>query len=143
MAFSISSVFTPAEIAVSISAQLVNERAALAEKDEFEVLPQTNVDPDFIGFMAGSDEPKALLTVIESGGSTPVKPGAVMAVNRLGQTFGTIGGGCSENEVLGTARHMIGTGEKRAVFIDMSNDVAEDEGMVCGGHMTVLIEDMQ
>ena len=37
---------------------------------------------------------------------------------------------------------MIGSGEERSVMIDMSNDVAEEEGMVCGGKMKVLIRDM-
>lgn len=36
---------------------------------------------------------------------------------------------------------MIGTGTYRLVSIDMSGEVAESEGMVCGGVMTVLIED--
>ena len=52
------------------------------------------------------------------------------------------GGGCSENAVLMDACRMIGTGGKRCVTIDMSNDVAEEEGMVCGGQMKVLIEDV-
>ena len=39
------------------------------------------------------------------------------------------------------ARKLMGTGKSEVVEVDMSNDVAEDEGMVCGGHMRVLIED--
>ena len=65
-----------------------------------------------------------------------------MAVDRSFQTVGTIGGGCSENAVLKDAYHLIGTGKQRSITIDMSNDVAEEEGMVCGGQMKVLIKDV-
>jgi xanthine dehydrogenase accessory factor len=36
---------------------------------------------------------------------------------------------------------MIGTGKYKIVFIDMTGEVAQEEGMVCGGTMKVLIED--
>lgn len=39
------------------------------------------------------------------------------------------------------ARKIIDTGESCVIEIDMTNDVAADEGMVCGGTMRVLIED--
>jgi xanthine dehydrogenase accessory factor len=65
-----------------------------------------------------------------------------MAVGPDGSTVGTIGGGCGESAVLQAARRLIGTGQRRLVTVDMSNDVAEEEGMVCGGQMTVLLEDI-
>ena len=71
-----------------------------------------------------------------------MKSGAMMVVDRLGLTAGTIGGGCSEHAVLTEARHLIGTHTRKCVDVDMSNDVAEMEGMVCGGRMRVLIEDI-
>jgi xanthine dehydrogenase accessory factor len=40
------------------------------------------------------------------------------------------------------AVRVIGTGQRRCVSVDMSNDTAEEEGMVCGGRMKVLIEDV-
>ena len=45
--------------------------------------------------------------------------------------------------VLTEARHLIGTPRSKCVPVDMSNDVAEEEGMVCGGQMTVLIEGIE
>ena len=65
-----------------------------------------------------------------------------MAVTEEMQTKGSIGGGCSESAVLHEARKLIGTGESRTVTIDMSNDVAGEEGRVCGGQMKVWIADM-
>ena len=84
----------------------------------------------------------ALVTLTDSHGSAPRKAGAQMLVGAAGQLAGTIGGGCSENAVLMEACCLIGSGKRRCVTVDMSNDVAEEEGMVCGGQMKVLIEDL-
>lgn len=132
---------TPAEIAISICAQLVEHRRKCEIAEPREVLEQKNVDIDMVEFLAEDRGEKALMMVLESGGSTPVKPGAMMAVDFIGNTYGTIGGGCSESAVMGRARELMGTGMSEVVQVDMSNDVAEDEGMVCGGYMRVLIED--
>ena len=133
---------TPAEIAVSICAQLVEHRRALPETEyPGTLLEQTNSDLSAIRYLAENAEPKALLLVLTSTGSTPVKSGALMAVNKLGTGCGTIGGGCSEAVAMQRARKIIGTGESCVIEIDMTNDVAADEGMVCGGTMRVLIED--
>ena len=105
------------------------------------LLDQTNSDLSAIRYLAESGEPKALLLVLTSTGSTPVKSGSLMAVNRLGTGYGTIGGGCSEAAAMQRARKIIGTGGSCVIEIDMTNDVAADEGMVCGGTMRVLIED--
>lgn len=94
------------------------------------------------GKPAEDDSPKALLTVYETRGSTPVKSGAMMTVDKLLRTVGTIGGGCSENAVMRAAHDLIGTGGKRCVTVDMSNDVAEEEGMVCSKQIKVLIENV-
>ena len=37
--------------------------------------------------------------------------------------------------------HIIGTGRYKLVDIDLTGDVAESDGMVCGGTMRVLVED--
>ena len=50
-----------------------------------------------------------------------------------------LGGGCSEHAALLQAHRLIGSGAQRCVHVDLSNDVAADEGMVCGGQMDVLI----
>ena len=45
-------------------------------------------------------------------------------------------------EVLRKAFRMIGTGETRLFTLDMSNEVAADQGMVCGGQMLVYVADL-
>jgi xanthine dehydrogenase accessory factor len=131
---------TTAEIAVSIAAQLVEYRRGRGKEDG--CLKMKNTDDALVNYLC-SEENYVLALVLEAKGSTPVKDGAIMAVNALGQTYGTIGGGCSEAEIITIARQMVGSGDKKTVWVDMTNDVAENEGMVCGGTMRVLIESVE
>ena len=134
---------TVKEIAISIVAELIACRRENVKRHTQEtVLAMEDIDLPLLEFLANDDAPKTLLTVFETSGSTPVKSGAMMTVDRNFQSLGTIGGGCSENAVMMDAYRLIGTGERRCVDVDMSNDVAEEEGMVCGGRMKVLIEDV-
>ena len=131
---------TPAEIAVSICAELVQHRRSHPADENEAVLERTDTNFELLRFLAGNCVPAALMTVISTMGSTPVESGAIMVMDELGRTIGTIGGGCGEAEVMTAARRLIGTGQTRVVEVDMSNDIAEEEGMVCGGRMRVLVE---
>ena len=134
---------TVKEIAISIVAELIQcRRSGLDRRSKETRLAAEDIDLRLLEFLACGDVPKALLLVYETSGSTPVKSGAMMAVDKVGRTVGTIGGGCSEGAVMNDARRMIGSGAQRSVTIDMSNDIAEEEGMVCGGEMKVLIADV-
>ena len=66
-----------------------------------------------------------------------------MVVDKAGRTFGTVGGGCSEGEALVKAAQIIGTERSEMITVEMTNEVAADEGMVCGGTMKILIEDLK
>lgn len=82
----------------------------------------------------------ALITIVATRGSTPRKTGSKMLMFRNGRTIGTIGGGCGEAEV--KRQVLIAFDEQRPQLytINMQNDVAADEGMVCGGIMEVFIQ---
>ncbi len=133
---------TTAEIAVSICAELIQERHKRYVKPRENELTQTNVDYNLLHYLATADEPRALVTVLSSTGSTPVKSGSMMAVNALGHVAGTVGGGCGEAAAINKARRIIGRDDQAVLHIDMSNEVAADNDMVCGGTMTVLIENI-
>ncbi|MCD8126713.1 MAG: XdhC family protein [Clostridiales bacterium] len=102
---------------------------------------RSDLDLDILDYLAVSREPKAIVTVMQTKGSTPRGAGAKMAVSPRGDITGSIGGGCSEGAMIRDAIDIIGTGTYKAMLIDMTGDVAESEGMVCGGTMLVLIED--
>ena len=131
---------TPAEIAVSILAELIAARHALPAGEG--VLPQQNTDLDALRFLRDDSHPAALLLVLSTKGSTPVKGGALMGTDKLGNNAGTIGGGCGGNQAILAARRLMGTGKSQVVTVDMTGEVAAMEGMVCGGTMDVLIEDL-
>lgn len=130
------------EIAVSIAAELIQcRRQDTPRRSGSTTLITEDVNLPLLEALVHDPTPKALLVVLETSGSTPVKSGAMMTVDKNLQLTGTIGGGCSENSALREAVRMIGSGEQRCIDVDMTNDVAEEEGMVCGGHMKVLIQD--
>lgn len=132
---------TPAEIAIAIMAEIISYKRMPGKA--LHPVNSSDLEPDMISYLAKDEEPKAIVTVLSSMGSTPRAAGAKMSVNIAGQVTGTIGGGCAEGAIIQTAVRMIGTGTYQLVDIDMSGEVAESEGMVCGGVMTVLIEDGQ
>ena len=134
---------TVKEIAVSILAELIKcRREDISSYFKGTKLAEEDADLRLLEFVACGETPKALLTVYETIGSTPVKTGAMMAVDKFNRTVGTIGGGCGEGELQRKAFHLIGTGEQISVTLDMSSDIAEEEAMVCGGKMKVLITDL-
>ena len=134
---------TVKEIAISIVAELIQcRRAGLNRRSKETRLTAEDIDLRLLEFLTCDETPKALLLVYETSGSTPVKSGAMMAVDKVGRTVGTIGGGCGEGAVLKDAYRIIGSGTQCSVTVDMSNDIAAEEGMVCGGEMKVLIADV-
>ena len=133
---------TPAEIALSICAEMVQIKRSERPVFEDNVLSYKQTDMPTLHCLADSKTPRAMLIVLRSDGSTPVESGSMMAVDALGNTFGTVGGGCSEAAAVNQARRLIGTGKSAVTEFDMSAEVAKENGMVCGGSMTVLLEDI-
>lgn len=134
---------TLTEIAISITAEMIKcRRAGVKKRQQDTYLTAEDADLSLLESLAEDEMPKAILLVYETSGSTPVKSGAMMTLDKSYRTAGTIGGGCSEGSVLRDAWHIIGTGKEHCVTVDMSNDVAEEEGMVCGGRMKVFIKDL-
>ena len=78
-----------------------------------------------------------LLTVVESRGFTPQKPGGRMLLGESGETAGTIGGGAIEHDCLREARELLATGSgTRTVRRQLTTEL----GMCCGGEMVVHLE---
>ena len=85
----------------------------------------------------------ALVTIVAAQGSTPQRVGAKMLVYPDGRISGTIGGGCYENDALGKAREALLARKPRLVKYDLTDDFAEESGLICGGQMTVYIEPVE
>lgn len=82
----------------------------------------------------------ALVTVINTRGSTPRKAGTKMVVAADGRISGTIGGGCAEAEVKLKALQVLADDRPVLHQVDLLDDSAAAEGMVCGGIMEVFIQ---
>jgi len=134
---------TPEEIAVSILAEVIKcMRLESPDPDGAAQKPRRFISPDidlFAWLAESRAEKAALATVVKTEGSTPRETGAKMAILPHGQTIGSIGGGCAEAEVMQKAIDIIRDGGHCIIDIDLT-DSAEEDGMVCGGVMKVLIE---
>lgn len=82
----------------------------------------------------------AMATVIKTRGSTPQRAGAKLVVFDDGSFIGTVGGGCVEADIWAEAREVLRTGKAGIFHFNLAGDFEDDEGMVCGGQMDVLIE---
>lgn len=82
----------------------------------------------------------ALATIVQVNGSIPSYPSAKMLVREDGSLAGTIGGGCVEAEVWNAAREVIQTERPRSLQFNLGHDAAYDNGLICGGQLTVFIE---
>ena len=82
-----------------------------------------------------------LATIINTTGSTPREVGAKMIVCSDGTSYGTIGGGCGEKQVLSAAiRCLLEDKKPEIVEVDLTDDLGVKGGDVCGGKMLVFVE---
>ncbi|HEY2905751.1 MAG TPA: XdhC/CoxI family protein [Vicinamibacterales bacterium] len=88
-------------------------------------------------------EPAALVTIVSTTGSTPQRVGAKMLVFGDGRIVGTIGGGCYENDAFGKAREAILSRKPQLLHYELSDDFAQETGLICGGQMDVYIEPIE
>jgi xanthine dehydrogenase accessory factor len=84
--------------------------------------------------------PAALVTVIQTKGSTPREIGSKMIVYEDGSNFGTIGGSMVEVKIIEEAKRCLQSGEPIQVSHNLNDLEQEDTGMVCGGVMEFFIE---
>jgi xanthine dehydrogenase accessory factor len=78
--------------------------------------------------------------VVETRGSTPQKAGAAMLVFPDGSQRGTLGGGCVEAEVRQRALAAMGSGRPELHTFNLDDNYGWDDGLICGGRMTILAE---
>lgn len=151
---------TPEEIAVSIMAEIVEVKNRTGRNTGF---PEPLLDAILaffdgkaagnaaggsVGKAAGNaaaaqgpEKPGVLATIVRKHGAAPRHPGTRMLVRPDGTGVGTVGGGYAEALIIAAALDM-GASEEcfRMVHIDLSSDAAEEEGMVCGGTLDVMLE---
>jgi xanthine/CO dehydrogenase XdhC/CoxF family maturation factor len=88
-----------------------------------------------------SNQQVALATVIKTWGSSPFQVGSKMIINKKGNFFGSVSGGCVETSVITECLELIKNKNSfKKIDFKVSDENAWDVGLACGGEMTVFIE---
>jgi len=82
----------------------------------------------------------ALATIVQVNGSIPSYESAKLLVREDGSMIGTIGGGCVEAEVWNAAREVMQEERARHMNFSLGQDAAYDNGLICGGQLSVFVE---
>jgi xanthine dehydrogenase accessory factor len=85
----------------------------------------------------------AVATVVRTQGSTPQVVGAKLVVtdaDERGRAVGTLGGGCVEADAILAAREVLSGGAPSLRAYELTEDLAWNTGLVCGGTMWILAE---
>ncbi len=86
----------------------------------------------------------ALVTVVETKGSTSREIGTKMLVNKDGLLAGSIGGGITEAKVIEETKQALKEGKGRFLTYHLTKEQAAlDEGAICGGDMKIFIDVLQ
>ena len=121
---------TPAEIGVSICAEIIQEKNKYPRKTLEEEVLRGIRDENAV----------TMVTVVEKSGSSPRGEGTRMVVCRDGSIYGTIGGAPKELAAVKEARKRSEAGGFSIREADLSKSKAATLGMVCGGKVKVLFE---
>ncbi|MEI6986223.1 MAG: XdhC/CoxI family protein [Rhodospirillaceae bacterium] len=85
----------------------------------------------------------ALATVIRTWGSSPQPVGSQMLVDHNGAMDGSVSGGCVEGSVVAQAMLAIEDGEVRLISYGISNEMAWEVGLTCGGQLDLYLEPLE
>ena len=82
----------------------------------------------------------AVATVVKVEGSAPRPVGAAMAVSSAGELAGSVSGGCVEAAVFEEAQVVLRTGRPKLLRYGITDEMAWDVGLACGGTIEVFVE---
>lgn len=89
-----------------------------------------------------NNEPIAMVTIVDTDGSTPRGIGSTMLVDKSGNLLdGTIGGGALEEEAKKDAVKQIVTGKSRLIEYKLDNSKNSNAlPMTCGGNVSIFVK---
>lgn len=122
---------TPAEIGVSIAAELIQVKNASGG--------EPYVGSEVITAML-NEEVAVIATIIEKNGSAPRGVKSTLVLKQDGTIAGTVGGGNAENLVIERAKQLVGTDTTEVMNCNMVSKGNSNVNMVCGGAVKILIQ---
>lgn len=82
----------------------------------------------------------ALATVIATWGSAPRPTGSQLVIRDDGIFQGSVSGGCIEGAVVTDALDVIRTGKPKRLEFGVTNSMAWEVGLACGGKIQIYLE---
>jgi len=85
----------------------------------------------------------ALATVVTTWGSSPRPVGSQLAVTADNAFIGSVSGGCIEGTVVHEAKSVMASGEPKLLDFGISDEMAWEVGLACGGKVQVFVEKVE
>ena len=82
----------------------------------------------------------AIATVVETWGSSPRQPGSRLVIDDSGAFVGSVSGGCIEGAVITEALAAMADHQPRLLEFGVTNEMAWEVGLACGGRVRVFVE---
>jgi len=84
-----------------------------------------------------------LVTVIETWGSAPRPPGALLAMRDDGQVAGSVSGGCVEDDLIDRVRNGERVAKPSLIAYGVTKEEAARFGLPCGGNLRLVQEPLE
>ena len=81
-----------------------------------------------------------LFTVVQTWGSAPRLPGAILVVREDGHLIGSVSGGCIEDDLADKARNQALPKSASVMEYGISRDEAQRFNIPCGGRLQIVVE---
>ena len=82
-------------------------------------------------------------TVVATRSSSPRPVGSKLIVREDGRLEGSVSGGCVESDVVLVAQDVLGGGTARLVTYGITDEMALEVGLPCGGEIDVFVEPLE
>jgi xanthine/CO dehydrogenase XdhC/CoxF family maturation factor len=88
-------------------------------------------------------EKVAVATVVATRRTSPRPVGSKLAVSESGELAGSVSGGCVESDVFLAAQDVLAGGAPRLLTYGITDDMALEIGLPCGGEIDVFVEPLE
>jgi xanthine/CO dehydrogenase XdhC/CoxF family maturation factor len=85
----------------------------------------------------------AVATVVSTWGSSPRPVGSQLAVDDKGGFIGSVSGGCIEGAVVEEALAVLADGRPRLLTFGITDEMAWEVGLACGGRIEIFVEELE